>query len=152
MTPAIKSLAKHQILFEVLQFKQIETSVNFANDAAEQLCLKPEAVFKTIVMNVDGVLHIAILLSTNKIDLKAYAMACKGKRAVLADAQLAQSNTGYVIDGNSPFAQKKRLKTLLRHSAKDHSHIFVSAGHRGLEVKIFPQDIIRMCGAEFTTF
>ncbi|WP_171044131.1 hypothetical protein [Pseudoalteromonas aurantia] len=34
-------------------------------------------------------------------------MACKGKRADLADAQLAQSSNGYVIDGNSPFAQKK---------------------------------------------
>lgn len=151
MTPAIKSLAKHQVLFEVLQFKQIEASVNFANDAAEQHCLKPETVFKAIVMNVDGVLHIATLLSTNKIYLKAYAMACKGKRAELADAQPAQSSSGYVIDGNSPFAQKKRLKTLLRHSAKHHSHIFVSPGRRGLEVKISHQDIIRMCGNDFTT-
>ncbi|KAF7764536.1 putative transcription regulator [Pseudoalteromonas citrea] len=152
MTPAIKLLEKHHVPFEVLQFRPIETSVNFANDAAEQLCLNPEAVFKTIVINVDGVLHVAILPSTNKVDLKAYAKACKGKRAELADAQLAQSSTGYVIGGISPFAQKKRLKTLLHHSAKHHMHVYVSAGRRGLEVRVSPHDIVRMCGADFAIF
>lgn len=152
MTPAIRLLEKYRIPFEVLQFKHLKTSVNFAEEAVEQLGLNPEEVFKTLLINVDGVLHVAILPSTHRVDLKAYAKACKGKKAELADVQQAQTSTGYVVGGISPLAQKKRLKTLLHYSAEYHAHIYVSAGRRGVEVKVPPLDLLRVCRAEFAHF
>jgi Cys-tRNA(Pro)/Cys-tRNA(Cys) deacylase len=152
MTPAIKLLEENKVLFEVLQFKHLETSDDFANEAVKQLGLNPETVFKTIIINVDGVLHVAILPSMNRVDLKAYAKACHGKRATLADAKLVQNSTGYIIGGISPFAQRKKLTTFLHQSAKQHPYIYVSGGRRGLEVKVSPLDILRVCHAEYANF
>ncbi|MBD1583078.1 Cys-tRNA(Pro) deacylase [Pseudoalteromonas sp. S16_S37] len=152
MTPAIKLLEKQKINFDVLKFEHDPSSQNFANEAAEKLNLNAEQVFKTLLVDVDGVLHVAILPATRQVDLKAFAKACKGKKAMLADAKKAQNTTGYLIGGISPFAQKKRLNTLLHSDAQQFDKIYVSAGKRGLEVAIAPNDCIKLCSATVAQF
>ncbi|CAM4191283.1 Cys-tRNA(Pro) deacylase [Pseudoalteromonas byunsanensis] len=152
MTPAIILLEKKGIQFQILKFDHDPSQHNFANEAAEKLGLLTEQVFKTLLVDVDGVLNVAILPATRQVDLKAFARACKGKKAVMADAKQAQTTTGYLIGGISPFAQKKRLNTLLHSDAKNFDTIYVSAGKRGLEVAVSPEDLIRLCGAQFSQF
>lgn len=152
MTPAIKLLEACNVSFQVWSFKHEQKNVDFANEAVEKLGLDPLHVYKTILVDVDGMLYVAVLPSVNKVDLKAFARLCRGKKAVLADVRQAQNNTGYLIGGISPFAQKKKLTTFVHYDAKLCEHIYVSAGRRGMEIQISPDDLIAVCDGHFAQF
>jgi Cys-tRNA(Pro)/Cys-tRNA(Cys) deacylase len=55
--------------------------------------------------------------------------------------------TGYVVGGNSPLGQRRRLPTIVDESASDHPTVFVSAGRRGLEIELAPADLVTLTGA-----
>jgi Cys-tRNA(Pro)/Cys-tRNA(Cys) deacylase len=105
-------------------------------------------VFKTLVTEVDGALTVAVVPVTGDIDLKALASAAGGKKAAIADRDLAERVTGYVRGGISPLGQRKRLPTVVDQSALDNELIYVSAGKRGLQVRLSAEDLIRLTGAK----
>ena len=90
----------------------------------------------------DGALSVAIVPVAAQLDLRAL-----GKRAALADRAAAERATGYVLGGISPLGQRKRLPTLLDESALAFETIFVSAGRRGLEIELAPDDLVRLTDA-----
>jgi Cys-tRNA(Pro)/Cys-tRNA(Cys) deacylase len=65
----------------------------------------------------------------------------------MADPAAAQRSSGYVVGGISPFGQKRALPTVLDSSALAHERILVSAGRRGLQVEVAPQDLVRVLDA-----
>jgi Cys-tRNA(Pro)/Cys-tRNA(Cys) deacylase len=80
---------------------------------------------------------------TAQLDLKAV-----GKRTTMADDHAAERATGYVLGGISPLGLRRPLPTMLDASAIAHETIYVSAGRRGLEIELDPQDLVRLSGAE----
>jgi Cys-tRNA(Pro)/Cys-tRNA(Cys) deacylase len=104
-------------------------------------------VFKTLVTEVDGQLTVAVIPVATTLDLKALAASIGGKRAAMAGPTAAARATGYVIGGISPLGQKKRLPTVIDESALGHATVFVSAGRRGLEIELAPQDLIDLSAA-----
>ena len=64
------------------------------------------------------------------------------KKAAMADKTLVEKTTGYILGGVSPLNQKKRLKTVLDSSAEQFPTVYVSAGRRGLEIELSPEDLV----------
>ena len=67
----------------------------------------------------------------------------------MADKQLVERTTGYVLGGVSPLGQKKKLKTIIDDSALGFDTIFVSGGRRGLEIELAPRDLAHLTRGSF---
>jgi len=84
-----------------------------------------------------------------RLDLKALAAAAGGRKAVMAEPADAERATGYVVGGISPLGHRKRLPVFLNDSMKDRPTVMVSAGRRGLELELSPDDLARLAGGSF---
>lgn len=147
-TPATALLAKGRVA-HVLHSYEHGTGRAYGPEAAEQLGLDPGRVFKTLVADVDGRLTVAVVPVTTSLDLKALAAAVGGKRARMAEVADAERATGYVAGGISPLGQRRRLPTVIDTSARGFDTIYCSAGRRGLEMELAPDDLARLAGASY---
>ena len=130
--------------FRTHEYARDAKPVSYGLEAAEKLGLDPGRVFKTLVVEVDGKLGVAVVPVAAQLDLKALG----GKRSALARREAAERATGYVLGGISPLGQRKRLPVVLDASALAHKTVHVSAGRRGLELELDPRDLIRLTNAE----
>ncbi|WP_327346443.1 Cys-tRNA(Pro) deacylase [Streptomyces europaeiscabiei] len=146
-TPATVALSAAGVEFTVHAYEHDPAHPSYGEEAAEAMGVSPERVFKTLVADVDGALVVAVVPVAGSLDLKSLATAVGGKRAAMADPTLAERTTGYVRGGISPLGQRKRLRTVLDASADAHDTICVSAGRRGLEVELAPQDLLKLTEA-----
>ncbi|GAA2757068.1 aminoacyl-tRNA deacylase [Actinopolymorpha rutila] len=120
---------------------------HYGLEAAQALGVPPERLFKTLLAQVDDELAVAVVPVSASLDLKAFAAALGGKRAQLAEPAAAERATGYVVGGISPLGQRRRLRTVVDTSVKDHPTVYVSAGRRGLQVELAPADLVEQCAA-----
>jgi len=150
-TPGVQELVDAGVEHRLHEYDAVAGGeVGYGVDAAQQLGLEPERVFKTLVVDLDGDdrrMAVVIAPSTGEVDLRAAAGALGAKKATLADVTRAQRTTGYVAGGISPFGQRKRLPTVLDETAELFDTIFVSGGRRGLEIEVAPADLVRLLGA-----
>ncbi|MEU1196991.1 Cys-tRNA(Pro) deacylase [Streptomyces sp. NPDC005813] len=146
-TPATVALTDAGVAFTVHSYEHDPSHPSYGEEAAEAMGVSPERVFKTLVADVDGALVVAVVPVAGSLDLKALATAVGGKRAAMADPAAAERTTGYVRGGISPLGQRKRLRTVLDSSAAAHATICVSAGRRGLEVELSPDDLAKLTDA-----
>jgi Cys-tRNA(Pro)/Cys-tRNA(Cys) deacylase len=150
-TPAIAALLAAQVPHEVLQYKHDPRNESFGEEAVEELGqiegLNREQVFKTLVIALPKGLAVAVIPVPSKLSLKAAAAALGVSKATMADRAAAQRSTGYVIGGISPFGQRKPLPTVVDASALRWDRVLCSAGKRGWDVVVHPQDLIRLTKA-----
>ena len=140
-TPATVALTAAGVPYTVHSYDHDPAHPSYGDEAARRWRVSPERVFKTLVADVDGTLTVAVVPVAGQLDLKALAAAVGGKRAAMADPALAERTTGYVRGGISPLGQRRKLPTVLDGSASAHPTICVSAGRRGLEVELSPDDL-----------
>ena len=146
-TPATVALTSAGVPYTIHSYDHDPSHPSYGEEAAEAMGVSPDRVFKTLVADVDGALTVAVVPVAGSLDLKALASAVGGKRAAMADPSLAERTTGYVRGGISPLGQRKKLRTVLDASAAAHSTICISAGRRGLEVELSPDDLARLAAA-----
>jgi Cys-tRNA(Pro)/Cys-tRNA(Cys) deacylase len=150
MTPAIKLVQKHKINHSVLEYEHDANCDSYGKEAAEKLGLDEHRVFKTLVVSTgDNQLAVAVIAVPNMLSMKRMAKALGVKKAVMADKDDVLRSTGYVLGGVSPLGQKKRLKTVIDTSAKKFSTIYVSAGRRGLDLELNPEDLRKLLNGVF---
>ena len=146
-TPATVLLTAAKVEFALHPYEVSPDAPNYGALVAQALGVAPESLFKTLIAEVDGALTVAVVPVTGELDLKALAAAVGGKRAALAERAAAERSSGYVRGGISPLGQRRALPTVVDDSARALASMYVSAGRRGLQVSLAPDDLIRLTAA-----
>lgn len=150
MTPGINAARRAAVPHTVHQYDHDPASASYGSEAAEKTGVDPARVFKTLVVIIDNrELAVGVVPVNSRLNMKLVARAGRGKKAAMADKQAVERATGYVLGGVSPLGQKKKLKTFIDDSAAGFETIFVSAGRRGLEIELAPQDLVQLVNGRF---
>lgn len=150
MTPGINVASKARVAHQIHEYAHDPNENSYGNEAATKLGVAPDRVFKTLVVAIDGkALAVAVVPVDTTLSMKRIARAFGGKKAAMAPPEQVQRSTGYVMGGVSPLGQKRALKTFIDVSARNHSTIFVSAGRRGLEIELSPDDLAALVRGQF---
>ena len=151
MTPAVLALRSAGVDFTVHEYahdpRAQEKGQSFGLEAAAELGLDPDRVYKTLLASADGRLVVAVVPVSGRLDLKALARAVGAAKAAMADVRDAERATGYVAGGISPFGQKRPHPTVVDETVELWESVYVSGGRRGLDVEIAPADLIAVTGA-----
>lgn len=129
-----------------LQEYPVDESDLSAEHVARAVGLPLNQVFKTLVARGDrtGVI-VAVLPGDGELDPKALASVSGNKKVDLVPMKEVQPLTGYLRGGCSPLGMKKKYPVFLDESARSFPFISVSAGLRGLQVYLAPEDLRRAC-------
>ncbi len=151
-TNAMRILEALAIEYEVHTYEWDEEHLD-AMHASFSSGLPSEQVYKTIVMqNSDQEVFVFCLPSDFSVSMKK-ARALTGSKSIdLIKMDSLRSITGYMRGGCSPLGMKKQFPTFVEELALLEEHIYISAGLRGLELKIRPVDLVEAAGASFADF
>ncbi len=145
-TNAARLLDRARIPYSLIPYTVDENDLAAAH-VAEELGEDIRQVFKTIVLNGERSGHfVCVVPGDCEIDLKKAAHAAGAKKAELIAMKELLPLTGYIRGGCSPIGMKKPFPTFFHKTAADFPEIFVSAGVRGLQIKIAPEDLIAFVG------
>ena len=91
---------------------------------------------------------VCVIPGADEVDLKKAAKVSGNKSCEMIPVKELLPLTGYIRGGCSPIGMKKHFPTYIHHTAGQFDHIYVSAGQRGLQIRIAPGDLIREARAE----
>ena len=147
-TNVARLLDKAKIVYELVPYVVDENDLA-ATHIADQLGENIKQVFKTLVLKGDKNGHfVCVIPGDEEVNLKKAAKVSGNKKADLIPMKELLATTGYIRGGCSPIGMKKRFPTYIHHSCMEHDAIYISAGVRGLQIRIAPQDLISFIGAE----
>ena len=150
-TKALLALDAAGISYRVHEIPADPGEVGYARAAAAHLGVDESRVFKTLIAMVDGEPVVAVIPASTQLSLKHIAVVAGGKRAEMAKPVDAERLTGYVVGGISPIGQKRALPTFVDETAILHDTVFVSAGRRGMDVELAPDDLLRVIRATYAS-
>ena len=115
------------------------------NHAARAIGFPPEQVFKTLVVKgvKNGIMVFCIPVCC-ELDLKKAAKVSGDKSIELLPVKDLLATTGYIRGGCSPVGMKKRYPTYFDEVCLLFDEIAVSAGERGHQMVLPPEDLIRL--------
>ena len=148
MTPAVNIAKKAKIAYTLHSYTHDPASASYGEEASEKLGIPADRVFKTLVVQIDSrELVVAVIPVSSMLSMKQIAKAAGGKKAQMAVGADVERSSGYILGGVSPLGQKKRLRTFIDETAHSFSTIYVSAGRRGLEIELSPNDLVKITDA-----
>ena len=148
-TNAIRLLEKAKIDFQLHEYPWREDH-SADQTSLEKLDVSKQKLYKTIVTNGDktGVV-VACILGTSEINLKSLAKVSGNKKMELVHLSELEKITGYIRGGCSPIGMKKMFPVYLSKDAENLKKIIVSAGRRGFQVELDPEDLKGLVNAEY---
>jgi len=147
-TNAARLLDSEGISYELLSYDVDESDLS-ASSVAAKLRENAGQVFKTLVLRGDKTgVFICIIPGNKELDLKKAAKVSGNKNAAMVQMKEIQELTGYIRGGCSPVGMKKKYSTYIDENCILYDQIYVSAGIRGLQFKISPDDLILATGSE----
>lgn len=147
-TNAARLLDAAGIHYELIPYNYTEDDLSAQHVAAE-LGEDIDQVFKTLVLRGDRTgCFVCVIPGDFEVDLKVAARISGNKSCEMLHLKELLPTTGYIRGGCSPIGMKKPFPTFIHESALLCDYIYISAGQRGLQLKIAPQDLIDFVGAE----
>lgn len=147
-TNAARLLDRAKITYELVPYRVDEEHLA-ATHVAEELGEDVGSVFKTLVLRGDRTGHfVCVVPADHEVDLKAAARVSGNKKADLIPMKELLPVTGYIRGGCSPIGMKRAFPTYIHSSCLGLSEIYVSAGVRGLQIRITPDALIAFTRAE----
>ena len=147
-TNAARLLDKAKIAYELIPYEVDENDLS-AIHVADSLGENIEQVFKTLVVHGDKNGHfVCVIPGEHEVDLKLAAKASGNKKCDLIPMKELLPLTGYIRGGCTPIGMKKTFSTYIHESCLNYPYIYISAGQRGLQLKLDPNDLIKEVHAE----
>lgn len=147
-TNAMRILDSNKIKYQEIEYDASEglSGLDVAMNTGEN----PLNVYKTLVTeSKDKEHYVFVVPATKELDLKKAANVSNEKKIDMILQKELLPLTGYIHGGCSPVGMKKLFKTFVDESAKDKEYIFVSGGKVGTQVKINPDDLIKVINADY---
>ncbi|MDE6170353.1 MAG: Cys-tRNA(Pro) deacylase [Duncaniella sp.] len=146
-TNAARLLDRAKVAYELIPYT-VDPDNLAAEHVAEELGEDISRVFKTLVLHGEKAGYFVCVIPGNmEVDLKKAAKAAGAKKAELIPMKELLPLTGYIRGGCSPIGMKKTFPTFFHTTATDDNIIYVSAGVRGLQLKLSPSSLIDYCHA-----
>lgn len=143
-TNAARLLDKAKIHYELISYQVDESDLSAVHVAA-QLDEPVEQVFKTLVLKGDKIGYfVCVIPGAEELDLKLAAKISGNKSCDMILMKDLLSITGYIRGACSPIGMKKHFPTFIHSSCFNFNFIYISAGQRGLQIKIAPQDLVKL--------
>ncbi len=147
-TNAARILEKQGIKYELLAYEVDESDLS-ATAVADKLNQSIDQVFKTLVLRGDKTgVFVCVIPGAEELDLKKAAQLSGNKNASMVPVKEIFHLTDYIRGGCSPIGMKKNYPTFIDESCVLYDFIFVSAGLKGLQLKIAPDDLIKVTSGQ----
>jgi Cys-tRNA(Pro)/Cys-tRNA(Cys) deacylase len=146
-TNAVRVLDRLGIKYELREY-EVDPNDLSAETVAAKIGIPPEQVFKTLAVEGDrNGIHLAVISATEELDFKALAHQTGDRKVDLLPLKEVQAATGYIRGGVTALACKKEYPVYIDELAEICDVISVSAGMRGLQILLAPEDYIRAVNA-----
>lgn len=147
-TNVARLLDKAKIAYELIPYEVDENDLSAIHVAAS-LNEDINCVFKTLILKGDkNGYFVCVIPGDKEVDLKLAAKASGNKKCDLIPMKDLLPLTGYIRGGCSPIGMKKPFPTYIHETCREYSYIYISAGQRGLQLKLSPNDLINEVKAE----
>ena len=147
-TNAMRLLEQAKITYQTSQYDYSEEDLSGVH-AAEVLGFDPAMVFKTLVTRGDKTGPVVFVIPVaQELDLKKAAKVSGNKSVAMVHVKELLVLTGYIRGGCSPIGMKKKFPTYVDERALDQTIISISAGMRGKQILLAPQDLLAYLGAK----
>jgi len=148
-TNAIRILESKNFKFEILEYEFKEDEID-AKSVAMKIDVPAYLVFKTLVTVGDKTgINVFCIPANNELDLKKSATASGNKKIEMLKLKDLRSTTGYIRGGCSPIGMIKKYPTYIDEISQFYDEIYVSAGARGIQIKISPDELISITEGQY---
>ncbi len=146
-TNAARLLDAKSINYELAEYEVDENDLS-ATTLAAKLGQDVEQIFKTLVLRGDKTgVFVAVIPGNAEVDLKKAAKVSGNKNCAMVQQKELLGLTGYIRGGCSPLGMKKPYPIYIHETCQLFDLIYISAGQRGLQLKLNPEDLVKMTGA-----
>jgi Cys-tRNA(Pro)/Cys-tRNA(Cys) deacylase len=148
-TNAVRLLEANSIQHSALTYEVDEEDLSGIT-VAKKIGVEPEKVFKTLVTRGEKTgINVFCIPVTEELNLKKAASVCGDKKVEMIKEKELLPLTGYIKGGCSPIGMKKHYPTFIDETAKLFDEISISAGVRGIQIMIKPDDLAKILGNNF---
>ena len=148
-TNAMRLLEAAKISYQAKEYEVDETDLS-GSHAADMMGADHDTVFKTLVLKGEKTGYLVCCIPVDEeLDLKKVAKAAHDKKVEMIPMKDLLPLTGYIRGGCSPIGMKKKFPLYIEETARLFHQIAVSAGQRGVQIILAPNDL---CAYEVGTF
>lgn len=148
-TNAERILDQNKVEYTAMSYDVSDGNIDGIS-VADKIGKSYDTVFKTLVTKGQGRdLYVFVVPVSGELDMKKAARACGEKKIEMIPVKDIEKHTGYIRGGCSPIGMKKQYRTFIHDSIKEENEIIISAGKKGAQICLKPEDLAKLINASF---